>query len=82
MPLCAAFNLLQLDTSGAIAVNTAQISYLKVRNDGSLEVGMVGGKQFVMTPEQADELVDATRRALQQAVSSSERRIAVPGRGM
>ena len=81
LPICAAFNHLQLFEDGSVAVNPAHIAYWIAEPDGSVVVHMVDGRAFTMNPDQADELVGATRRALEQAHRQAERansRIAIP----
>lgn len=67
MPLCAAFNLLQLKADGSVAINTAQVSHWTADAHGGSVVTMQNGEEFDLNPAETDELVNATRRALEQA---------------
>jgi len=86
LPLCAAFNYLQLYADGSVAINIALVESWIVSEDGRVHVTMQSGQIFLLTPEQADELVSATRRALDQAARQvkDQQRLVVPAvpRGM
>ena len=85
MPLCAAFNFLQLFEDGSAAINIALIESWEAHSDGTVTVTMQSGRAFTLFQEQAEELVGATRRALEAASRNARDagRIVVPGaRGM
>lgn len=83
LPLCAAFNLLQLYEDGSVAINTSHVEYWTAEDDGSSHVVMASGKVFPLSPGQTSELVNATRRALEQAHKQAARQgsglIELPG---
>ena|SRR5215471_7142640 len=85
MALCAAFNFLQLFNDGSVALNVAHVESWEAHSDGRVTVTMQSGRTFTLFQEQAEELVSATRRALETASKNARDagRIVVPGaRGM
>ena len=80
-PLCVAFNLLQLNDKGTIALNPAMIESVVADVDGGVYVKMQSKEVYRLNAEESRRLVNETRKAIEMAKSQMERRnsrIALP----